>query len=212
MLRRRDWLGAGAALALPLGPLTLSAATPAATPAAAPAAESDPQEQVARALRTPAGHVLLFRHALAPGTFDPPQFKLDDCSTQRNLNEGGREQARRMGRWFSSRQLRPARVRSSPWCRCLDTGRLAFGDATQAWAALGSPRAGTEEVNAQAVQQLQQALREVMQQAAGFEAWISHNFVFQAWLGQSVDSGEGLLLGLDAAGAPQVLGRLRTPA
>lgn len=203
MLRRRDWLGAGAALALPLAVPAQQAATQAAL------AEGD--EALAQLLRTPGGRVLLFRHALAPGTFDPPQFKLGDCSTQRNLNEAGREQARRIGRWFSSRQLRPARVRSSPWCRCLDTGRLAFGDATQAWAALGSPRAGTEEVNAQALKQLQQALREVVQQGAGFEAWISHNFVFQAWLGRSVDSGEGLLLGLDAAGAPQVLGRLVTP-
>ena len=203
MLRRRDWLGAGAALALPLAVAAQQAAPQAA------AAEGD--EALAQLLRRPGGRVLLFRHALAPGTFDPPQFKLGDCSTQRNLNEAGREQARRIGRWFSSRQLRPARVRSSPWCRCLDTGRLAFGDATQAWAALGSPRAGTEEVNAQALRQLQQALREVVQQGAGFEAWISHNFVFQAWLGQSVDSGEGLLLGLDAAGAPQVLGRLVTP-
>ena len=38
--------------------------------------------------------VLMLRHALAPGTGDPANFDVDDCSTQRNLNAEGREQAR----------------------------------------------------------------------------------------------------------------------
>jgi hypothetical protein len=36
------------------------------------------------------GGVIAFRHALAPGTFDPPGFKLGDCRTQRTLSDGGR--------------------------------------------------------------------------------------------------------------------------
>lgn len=39
--------------------------------------------------------VLLMRHAIAPGTGDPANFQLGDCSTQRNLDQAGREQARR---------------------------------------------------------------------------------------------------------------------
>ena len=44
------------------------------------------------------GHVALMRHADAPGgAGDPPGFKLDDCSTQRNLSERGRADAVAMG-------------------------------------------------------------------------------------------------------------------
>ena len=73
------------------------------------------------------GVVLAFRHARAPGTFDPPAFRLADCSTQRNLSDEGRAQALNIGQWFKARDLRPAKVLSSPWCRCIDTAILAFG-------------------------------------------------------------------------------------
>ena len=71
------------------------------------------------------GLVVAMRHALAPGTFDPPGFRRGDCSTQRNLSDAGREQARRIGAWFRTHRLEPQRVRSSSWCRCLETARLA---------------------------------------------------------------------------------------
>jgi hypothetical protein len=106
------------------------------------------------------GVVVAFRHALAPGTFDPPGFQLGDCSTQRNLNDEGRAQARRIGAWFSARRLVPARVRSSPWCRCIDTAQAAFGRA-EPWPALGSPRAGRETTNAQSLATLRQSLADV---------------------------------------------------
>ena len=78
------------------------------------------------ALRTP-GAVVVLRHSYAPGGFDPPDSKLDDCSTQRNLDETGRAQARRVGEAFRLHGIAVGRVLSSPRCRCLDTARLAFG-------------------------------------------------------------------------------------
>lgn len=150
----------------------------------------------------------MLRHALAPGTFDPPGFTLGDCSTQRNLNDEGRQQARQLGAWLAARQLRPTRVRSSPWCRCLDTARLAFGNRVQPWAALGSPRAGSDAANAQALAQLREGLAAVVAQRAGFEAWVTHMFVFSALLGEGAGSGEGVVLGLGADGAPRVLARV----
>ena len=78
------------------------------------------------ALRTP-GAVVVLRHSYAPGGFDPPDSKLDDCSTQRNLGETGRAQARRVGEAFRLHGIAVGRVLSSPRCRCLDTARLAFG-------------------------------------------------------------------------------------
>lgn len=70
------------------------------------------------------GHVALMRHALAPGTDDPPNFRLDDCSSQRNLSETGREQARAIGARFREHGIENVVVYSSQWCRCLDTARL----------------------------------------------------------------------------------------
>jgi hypothetical protein len=153
------------------------------------------------------GVVIAFRHALAPGTFDPPGFRVGDCSTQRNLNDEGRAQARRLGAWFRERGLAPARVRSSPWCRCVDTAELAFTRA-ETWAALGSPRAGTEETNARALAELRSALAAVARTPGRFEAWVTHMFVLSALVGQNSSSGEGLVLAADGGGAPRVLARL----
>jgi phosphohistidine phosphatase SixA len=73
------------------------------------------------------GHVVLLRHALAPGNHDPPGFVLEDCSTQRNLSEAGRDQARALGRLARARGMKVGRVLSSRWCRARDTASLAFG-------------------------------------------------------------------------------------
>ena len=105
------------------------------------------QDADAEALLRKGGVVAAFRHALAPGTFDPPGFRLGDCSTQRNLNDEGRAQARSVGAWFQQRQLQPGKVLSSPWCRCVDSATLAFG-TPQVWAALGSPRGSPETTGA----------------------------------------------------------------
>ena len=169
-----------------------------------PAAAAD--DEVARLLRE-GGVVIALRHALAPGTFDPPDFKPGVCSTQRNLSEEGRAQARRIGEWFRLRGLEPAQVRSSPWCRCLDTARLAFGGA-EPWAALGSPRGATESTNAESLATLRRALSAASARGKPFEAWVTHMFVLSDLAGTSTASGEGLVLRADAAGNPKVLARL----
>ncbi len=70
------------------------------------------------------GYVILFRHALAPGTGDPPNFRLEDCSTQRNLSDEGRRQAVRIGETLRQQNIKVFRVLSSQWCRCLETAQL----------------------------------------------------------------------------------------
>ena len=85
-------------------------------------ARADPQAALA-ALREP-GTVVLMRHARAPGVGDPPGFKLDDCSTQRNLNDEGRADARAAGRRLRDAGAQVGKVVASPWCRCLETARL----------------------------------------------------------------------------------------
>jgi phosphohistidine phosphatase SixA len=168
------------------------------------AAQAD--ETVAALLRE-GGAVIAFRHALAPGTFDPPQFKLGDCSTQRNLSDEGRAQARRIGQWLAQRQLVPTAVRSSPWCRCMDTATLAFGRA-EAWAALGSPRGASESTNAESLRSLAAAVSAASRRRGAFEVWVTHQFVLNDLVRTSTTSGEGLVLRAGPGGQPQVLGRL----
>jgi broad specificity phosphatase PhoE len=73
------------------------------------------------------GQVVLIRHAVTtPGAGDPPRMKLEDCSTQRNLTDEGRRHAGRIGAEWRKRAIPVDRVVSSPWCRCLETARLAF--------------------------------------------------------------------------------------
>ena len=75
----------------------------------------------------PYGNVIFLRHTLAPG-FDakgePDKFKIDDCSTQRNLNSVGIDQAIELGKIFSESGIIFQKIYSSQWCRCLETAKL----------------------------------------------------------------------------------------
>lgn len=84
------------------------------------------------------GYVVMLRHATAPGVGDPPNFKLGDCSTQRNLSPQGRAQAKRIGQAFRQRQIQIAQVLSSQWCRCLETARLLELGPVKPFSALNS--------------------------------------------------------------------------
>ena len=83
-------------------------------------------------------HVLLMRHADAPGYGDPQGYQLNQCSTQRNLGERGRKQAQAIGEWLTKQGITRAQVYSSAWCRCLDTAALLNKGAVTKEAALGS--------------------------------------------------------------------------
>ena len=70
--------------------------------------------------------IILIRHALAPGGGDPEGFKLKDCSTQRNLNQIGINQSKKIGELFKKNNILIDQVLSSQWCRCKDTAKYAF--------------------------------------------------------------------------------------
>lgn len=77
------------------------------------------------------GNVLFIRHALAPGFGDPQNFDLNDCSTQRELNEEGREQAYIIGHKIKAAGIIFSKIYSSQWCRCLETAEyMNLGDIT----------------------------------------------------------------------------------
>lgn len=67
---------------------------------------------------------LVARASFAPGTGDPDDFRIDDCATQRNLSETGRQQARAIGAQFRKHGVKNVAVYSSEWCRCLETAKL----------------------------------------------------------------------------------------
>jgi phosphohistidine phosphatase SixA len=76
-------------------------------------------------MRKGSGYVVLLRHTqTVSGTGDPPGFRLNDCTTQRNLSQLGREQAIRIGKVFRKRKIPVSKVISSQYCRCLDTAKL----------------------------------------------------------------------------------------
>ena len=84
------------------------------------------------------GHIALMRHAEAPGTGDPKGHRIGDCSTQRNLDKGGRAQASAIGAKFASAGVKFTRVLTSQWCRCTETATLVSGIEPTAFPALNS--------------------------------------------------------------------------
>ena len=137
------------------------------------------------------GCAVLLRHAqTTAGIGDPPEFRLGDCRTQRNLSEAGRAQSRRIGEWFAAQRLQPAAVRSSAWCRCIDTAQLAFGRHTP-WPPLNSTfndRVQSTDAN----QALRHALASIPPGA--FEVWVTHQVNITALTGESNSMGEGVIV------------------
>ncbi|CAN5266062.1 histidine phosphatase family protein [soil metagenome] len=104
----------------------------------APAMAADPTEaQLLKAL-SDGRHVGLMRHSSAPGIGDPPEFKLGDCATQRNLSDTGRAEARAMGQKLRQAGVTTLSIHSSQWCRCLDTAMLLDFGAVKSEPALNS--------------------------------------------------------------------------
>jgi len=160
-------------------------------------------EPVWEALRNP-GSVVVLRHSYAPGTFDPPDARLDDCSTQRNLDERGRAQARRIGEAFRANGIVVGTVLSSPRCRCLDTGRLAFGEA-QPWHPLqGALR--DEELRRRQVAEIRKAI--ALHRDGPPLVLVTHGSVVADLTGLNVPMGAFVVLRRGADGAQTVAGQL----
>ena len=153
------------------------------------------------------GHVLIIRHSLTtPGFGDPPGFKLEECSTQRNLSDEGRAQARRMGEGLRERKVPIGDVLSSPWCRCVETARLAFGRA-KTWAALSNLHARQKNAEKQ--------VRAMRPRIAGYQGkdnlvLVSHGSTASALTGEHPAMGEMLVLKPQPPGF-RVAGRLSLP-
>ncbi len=155
---------------------------------------------------TEGGRVLMIRHALAPGSGDPAGFTVGDCTTQRNLNEQGRSQARAIGTWLRDRGVTSARVYSSQWCRCLETAELiGLGPVTEL-PALNSFFQRPEDRQPNLA-----ALRTFLanQPPDGkLIVLVTHFVTISGIAGKGVSSGEGVVLQLDGEGGFDVMGRI----
>ena len=72
------------------------------------------------------GKLIFIRHAYAPGNGDPKNFDINNCLTQRNLNDEGRKQSAEIGKFFIKHNIPINNVISSEWCRCKETASIAF--------------------------------------------------------------------------------------
>ena len=87
------------------------------------ATEVTARSEIETVKKSISANVIFLRHALAPGLGDPSDFIKEDCSTQRNLNEEGRSQARLLGDYLKKSNIRFSEILTSEWCRCIDTAK-----------------------------------------------------------------------------------------
>lgn len=152
------------------------------------------------------GHVLMLRHALAPGSGDPANFQIGDCSTQRNLDGRGREQASAIGKMLRSKGIASARIYSSQWCRCYETAELLALGPVSELPALNSFYELTQnrEPNLEALRKF------IAEQPPDGELLIlvTHFVTVSAMTGEGVSAGEGVLLKLNRNAPYEVVGRV----
>lgn len=152
------------------------------------------------------GQVVLIRHALTtPGVGDPEGMKIDNCSTQRNLSDEGRAHARQLGDAFRQRGIVVGRLLSSPWCRSLETAKLAFGKTPDVTPALGNLFGRSGETARQLAE-----LRPLAGQkpANGNTVMVSHGSTIVALTGISPGTGEMVVLTPQGGGRFRVAGRM----
>ncbi len=156
---------------------------------------------------TEPGAIVLFRHATAPGIGDPANFKLDDCPTQRNLDERGRAEARQLGEQFSNRKITVGAVLTSQWCRTRETARLAFGEAVvkdaPAFNSFFSRSAGISDAQTAQARALLARWR-----GPGTLVVVTHQVNITALTGVNPASAEGVVLRPAADGSLQLIGRV----
>jgi phosphohistidine phosphatase SixA len=166
---------------------------------------ASPSDDAWQALRR-GGTVALLRHARAPGTGDPANFRLDDCRTQRNLSAEGREQSARIGEAFAARGIAIERVLSSRWRRALETARLAFGARTEPFPPLDSFFADRGQRDAQT-----QRMREMIaawKGRVGVLVLVTHQVNITALTGIFPQEGEAVVLRPSGKNGFELVGRV----
>jgi phosphohistidine phosphatase SixA len=147
-------------------------------------------------------HILLMRHADAPGYGDPRNYQIGQCATQRNLGDAGRKQAKNTGDWLSKQGIAQAKVYSSPWCRCVDTATLLNKGEVKTETTLGS----FFDDMSQAKKQTDELTKFIATERKQFPKtpiiMVTHHVNIQSYVGEVVNSGDMVLVKVDSAGKP----------
>ena len=138
-------------------------------------------------------HVLLMRHADAPGFGDPAGYVISQCSTQRNLGDYGKKQAIAIGAWLSKQGIQKADVFSSPWCRCIDTANLLNKGSVKIEPSLGSffDNMSLEKRQTKALETF--IKNELAKQSKAPLILVTHHVNIQAFTGKVVGVGDMVL-------------------
>jgi phosphohistidine phosphatase SixA len=153
----------------------------------------------------PKGYVLLLRHTLAPGVGDPENFKLNDCSTQRNLSQVGRDDAKAVGDWLKRRDIKISRVESSRWCRAKQTAQLLGIGKVRLNSNLDSLFDSQDPAKAIQTVRVKKQIVD-WRNKSGLLVLVGHFINIGAVAGVGVGSGEGVLVKADSKGRITVVG------
>ena len=153
----------------------------------------------------PKGYVLLLRHTIAPGVGDPENFKLNDCSTQRNLSQVGRDDAKAVGDWLKRRDIKISRVESSRWCRAKETAQLLGIGKVRLNSNLDSLFDSQDPAKAIQTVRVKKQIVD-WRNKSGLLVLVGHFVNIGAVAGVGVDSGEGVLVKADSKGKITVVG------
>lgn len=145
-------------------------------------------------------HVLLMRHADAPGYGDPQGYQLTQCSTQRNLGERGKKQAQEIGKWLDKQGITKAQVYSSPWCRCLDTATLLNKGAVIREATLGSFFDDMSQAKKQTEDLAKLIQTERIKHPKTPIIMVTHHVNIESFTGKILNSGDMILVRVDSSG------------
>lgn len=149
------------------------------------------------------GAIAVMRHAYAPGYSDPSNFRLDDCSTQRNLNDAGRDQARRIGAAFRDKGIEVDRVLTSQWCRSAETAELLGLRAVEPLPSLNS----FFEARHRRDEQTRATIEFLRSQPEDQRlVLVTHQVNITALTGRGTASGEFVVIDLTSDGQVEVLG------
>jgi phosphohistidine phosphatase SixA len=145
-------------------------------------------------------HVLLMRHADAPGYGDPAGYVLGQCATQRNLGDYGKKQSKAIGDWLMNQGIISAQVFSSPWCRCLDTAALLNKGLVKTELSLGS-FFDDMSLEKKVTKELELFIKNVLsKQSKTPTILVTHHVNIQAFTGKIVDVGDMVLVKVNKNG------------
>lgn len=145
-------------------------------------------------------HVLLMRHAYAPGVGDPPGYALERCETQRVLDAQGRSQAARTGQWLRAQGITQAALYASPWCRCRQTAELLQLGPVTVEASLASffERPDLADASTQSLQAF--IAKTLARQPTRPLILVTHHVNIRGFVGENIGSGDMVLAQVTASG------------